>query len=74
MRRNFPLCRLSPEAAGQLMHDHERCTKKLLETERYLAALTVEIRNTLGPETVWSIQAKARQTVALNDLQKELRA
>lgn len=74
MRRNYPLCRLSPEAAGQLVHDHERCTKKLHETERYLAALTVEIRNALGAEAVWSLQTKARQAVALNDLQKELRA
>lgn len=74
MRRTYPLCRLSPEAAGQLVHEHARNQKKLQEAERLLAAFTFEVRNVLGPEAVWSLQAKARNTIALAELQKELRA
>lgn len=74
MRRTYSLCRLSPEAAGQLVHEHARNQKKLQEAERLLAAFTVEVRNILGAEAVWSLQAKARNTMALADLQKELRA
>lgn len=74
MRRTYPLCRLSPEAAGQLVQEHARDQKKLQEAERLLAAFTVEVRNALGTEAVWALQSKARNAMALADLQKELRA
>lgn len=74
MRRTYPLCRLSPEAAGQLVKEHARDQKKLQEAERLLAAFTVEVRNVLGTEAVWALQSKARNAIALAELQRELRA
>lgn len=74
MKYNYPPLRLSPAVAGKMAHDHQLATRKLRETERFLTALTTEIRNAFGTETVWALQAKARNAIALTDLQKELRA
>ena len=71
MRRTYPLCRLSPEAAGQLVRDHGRLTKRLAEAERFNAELQRQIRNTLGTEGLWSLQRAARQAIALQQLQEE---
>ena len=70
--RSWKPVRLQPEAAGQLLRDHTRMTKRLAENEAYTAALQREIRSHIGPETLWSLQTAARQAVALDQLQKEL--
>ena len=74
MRRTYPLCRLSPEAAGKLQHDHQRLTHRLAEAERYAAELQRQIRNTLGTEGLWALQRAARNAITLQQLQEEQRA
>lgn len=71
MRRNFPLLRLDPEAAGRLQRDHNRATKKLAEAERFNAALQARIRRDLGTEALWAMQREIRQQLLLEDLVKE---
>lgn len=71
MRRNFPLLRLDPEAAGRLQRDHDRATKKLAEAERFSAALQARIRRDLGTEALWAMQREIRQQLLLEDLVKE---
>ncbi|MCC3680866.1 hypothetical protein LLE81_09175 [Staphylococcus epidermidis] len=70
--RSWKPVRLQPDAAGQLVRDHARMTKRLAESEAFTAALQREIRRHLGTETLWSLQHAARQAVALEQLQKEL--
>lgn len=71
MRRNFPLLRLDPEAAGRLQHNHDRAIKKLSEAERFSAALQARIRRDLGTEALWAMQREIRQQLLLEDLVKE---
>lgn len=71
MRRNFPLLRLDPEAAGRLQHDHNRATKKLRAAERFNAALQARIRKDLGIEALWKMQREIRDQLLLEDLVKE---
>lgn len=70
--RSWKPVRLQPDAAGQLVRDHARMTKRLAESEAFTTALQREIRRHLGTEALWSLQTAARQAVALEQLQKEL--
>lgn len=72
--RSWKPVRLQPDAAGQLLRDHDRMTKRLAESEAYTAALQREIRRNLGTEALWTLQRAARQAVAIEQLQKELAA
>lgn len=72
--RSWKPVRLQPDAAGQLVRDHARMTKRLAESEAFTAALQREIRRQFGTETLWCLQHAARQIVALEQLQKELAA
>jgi len=73
-RRTYPLARLSPEAGGKALHDLEHATARiaLLQTEH--TALQQAIRAELGTETLWRLQANARNAIALQQLQEEIAA
>lgn len=74
MRRTYPLCRLTPEAAGKLQHDNQRLTHRLDQAKRYAAALHQEIRAAHGTEALWALQHAARNAITLQQLQEELSA
>lgn len=71
IRRNFPLLRLTPEAAGKLQHDHNRAIAKLSQLEREHTELQNQIRAQLGTETLWKLRTDARNAVLLVDLKQE---
>ncbi|MCG6541720.1 hypothetical protein MCB86_16730 [Pseudomonas sp. KSR10] len=73
-RRTYQLHRLTPEAAGKALHDLERATKRADQLETQLAALHQAIREEHGTETLWRLQANARNAVALQQLQEEIAA
>lgn len=73
-RRTYPLARLTPEAGGKALHDLERATARFHQLQSELTALQHAIRAELGTETLWRLQAKARNAIALQQLQVEIAA
>jgi len=68
------LIRLSPEAAGRLMRRHSVAEALLIEQQRYLTEFTRRVRETLGTEALWQLQADTRNAIALAELQQEVSA
>lgn len=73
-RRTYPLRRLSPEMAGKALHDLERASQRMALLDAEHAALRQAIRTEFGTETLWRLQAAARNAIALQQLQKEIAA
>lgn len=71
-RRTYPLARLTPEAGGKALHDLQRSTARIVQLEAQLAALHQAIRAEFGTETLWRLQANARNAIALQQLQVEI--
>ncbi|SDJ60024.1 hypothetical protein [Pseudomonas indica] len=71
MRRTFPLLRLSPEAAGQLQHDHQRAIQKLHALELEHAEFVRQVRALIGASALWQLQTATRNAVLLDALKKE---
>ncbi|AWK98657.1 hypothetical protein [Stutzerimonas stutzeri] len=74
IRRTYPLRRLSPEAGGKALHDLSRAEQRLAQLNTEHRALQQAIRSELGTETLWRLQANARNAVALQQLQEEIAA
>ncbi|BCY01563.1 hypothetical protein [Stutzerimonas stutzeri] len=70
-RRTYPLHRLSPEAGGKALHDLSRTQRRLAQLTAEHSALKQAIRSELGIETLWRLQAAARNAVTLEQLQEE---
>lgn len=73
-RRTYPLARLTPEAAGKALHDLDRATARIEQLQADQTALQHAIRTEFGTETLWRLQAIARNAVALQQLQEEIAA
>jgi len=73
-RRTYPLARLTPEAGGKALHELARATARIEQPQTEHKALQQAIRAELGPETLWRLQAKARNAIALQQLQAEVAA
>lgn len=73
-RRTYPLRRLSPEAAGKALHDLSRAEGRLAQLNTEHSALLSAIRTEFGTETLWRLQAEARNAIALQQLQEEIAA
>jgi len=74
IRRTYPLRRLSPEAAGKALHDLARATARIEQLQTEHNALQHAIRAELGTETLWRLQANARNAVLASQLQQEIAA
>ncbi|MCJ0877786.1 hypothetical protein MRX33_09600 [Pseudomonas sp. JI-2] len=70
-RRTYPLRRLSPEAGGKALHDLSRAQRRLAQLTDEHSALKQAIRTEFGIETLWRLQATARNAIALQQLQEE---
>ncbi len=73
-RRTYPLARLTPEAGGKALHDLDRTTARIEQLQTEHNALQQAIRADLGTETLRRLQAKARNAIALHQLQEEIAA
>lgn len=71
MRRNFPLLRLTPEAAGKLQHEHNRSITKLAALQREHIELQNQIRAQFGNEALWELREATRNALLLTDLRQE---
>ena len=74
MKRNYPLLRLTPEAAGKLQHDFDRASTQLNELKSLHIEFENQIRKALGAELLWSFRKAARNTIRARQLASEIRA
>ncbi|WP_010490730.1 hypothetical protein [Pseudomonas sp. S9] len=74
MSRNYPLLRLSPDAAGRLQHEHTRAVARLETITAELKELENQVRTEYGAATLWRLRAAARNQVTLKQLKREVAA
>ena len=74
MKRNYPLLRLTPEAAGELQHNYDRNKAALDKLEAYLAELEQQIRADLGSQAYMRLRSATQRALALTQLKKEVAA
>ncbi|MFW3166098.1 hypothetical protein WBQ28_16575 [Pseudomonas syringae pv. syringae] len=71
MNRPTPLLRLSPQAAGDLHHQHTKAIAELRATARFNKELNNRLRSMIGPDALRTLRKDVENALLLADLVEE---